>query len=75
LCADDRYKAFGIYGMFMAFFHYSEYLTLAISNPKAVTLDSFMLFHSVQYGKIWPKARISRKRSHTNCIFQWLLPW
>lgn len=47
---DDRYKSFGIYGAFLTIFHYSEYLVISISNPQSLSLDSFMLTHSIQYG-------------------------
>lgn len=30
-------------------FHYSEYLCIAITNPRTLTTDSFMLNHSVAY--------------------------
>ena len=43
------YKPFGIYAVFMATFHYSEYLGIALSNPSTLTPDSFILNHSVHY--------------------------
>lgn len=33
----------------MSFFHYSEYLVTAIINPRSLSLDSFLLNHSVEY--------------------------
>ncbi|KAL1116478.1 hypothetical protein AAG570_004950 [Ranatra chinensis] len=33
----------------MAFFHYSEFLTIAVSNPDTLSVDSFILNHSPQY--------------------------
>ncbi|TSM04823.1 Protein-S-isoprenylcysteine O-methyltransferase [Bagarius yarrelli] len=33
----------------LAFFHYSEYLVTAIINPRSLSLDSFLLNHSVEY--------------------------
>ncbi|CRK91988.1 CLUMA_CG005568, isoform A [Clunio marinus] len=46
----DQYKAFGIYGAFLTFFHFSEYFVISITSHQALSLDSFMLTHSVQYG-------------------------
>ncbi|XP_061395998.1 protein-S-isoprenylcysteine O-methyltransferase-like [Musca vetustissima] len=51
LCfAPNVWKQFGTYGLFMAFFHYSEFLAIAYCNPKSLTVDSFMLNHSWAYG-------------------------
>ena len=33
----------------MALFHYSEFLGIAWSNPQTLTIDSFILNHSVHY--------------------------
>ena len=33
----------------MAIFHYSEYLAIAWSNSKTLSVDAFMLNHSLQY--------------------------
>lgn len=30
-------------------FHYSEYLVISFANPQSLSLDSFMLNHSIQY--------------------------
>jgi protein-S-isoprenylcysteine O-methyltransferase len=46
---DDKYKSFGIYLGFLTFFHFSEYLAISLSHPESLTLDSFMLNHSIQY--------------------------
>ncbi|XP_022221378.1 protein-S-isoprenylcysteine O-methyltransferase [Drosophila obscura] len=48
--APTSWQQFGVYGCFMAFFHYSEFLIIAYANPRTLTLDSFMLNHSVHYG-------------------------
>ena len=40
---------FGWYLMALSFFHYSEYLTTAATNPSSLTLDSFLLDHSREY--------------------------
>lgn len=34
----------------MAIFHYSEFLSIAVCNPKTLTSSSFMLNHSIAYG-------------------------
>lgn len=47
---DNRFKSFGIYGAFLTMFHFSEYFIISVSNPKSLSLDSFMLTHSMQYG-------------------------
>lgn len=33
----------------LSLFHYSEYLVTAIINPHSLSLDSFLLNHSVEY--------------------------
>ncbi|XP_036389543.1 protein-S-isoprenylcysteine O-methyltransferase [Megalops cyprinoides] len=40
---------FGWYMCSLCFFHYSEYLVTAIINPRSLSLDSFLLNHSVEY--------------------------
>ncbi|XP_037933163.1 protein-S-isoprenylcysteine O-methyltransferase [Teleopsis dalmanni] len=50
LFAPTVWKQFGVYGFFMAFFHYSEFLAIAWSCPRSLSLDSFMLNHSIHYG-------------------------
>ncbi|XP_064545078.1 protein-S-isoprenylcysteine O-methyltransferase [Drosophila montana] len=48
--APTPWQQFGVYGCFMSFFHYSEFLVIAFANPRTLSLDSFMLNHSVHYG-------------------------
>ncbi|XP_017006893.3 protein-S-isoprenylcysteine O-methyltransferase [Drosophila takahashii] len=48
--APSEWQQFGVYGCFMSFFHYSEFLVIACANPRTLSLDSFMLNHSVHYG-------------------------
>ncbi|XP_050070723.1 protein-S-isoprenylcysteine O-methyltransferase [Anopheles maculipalpis] len=50
LYAQEQYKSFGIYATLMALFHYTEYLGIAICNPKTLSPDSFILNHSIHYG-------------------------
>ena len=33
----------------LSFFHYSEYLVTAFINPRSLSLDSFLLNHSIEY--------------------------
>ncbi|XP_054271991.1 protein-S-isoprenylcysteine O-methyltransferase-like isoform X1 [Macrosteles quadrilineatus] len=40
---------YGWYMCVMAFFHYSEFLTIALTNPRTLTIDSFILNHSNEY--------------------------
>lgn len=46
---NEKYKSFGIYLAFLTIFHFSEYLFISISHPQSLSLDSFMLNHSLQY--------------------------
>ncbi|XP_069598053.1 protein-S-isoprenylcysteine O-methyltransferase [Ranitomeya imitator] len=43
------WRHFGWYICSLSFFHYSEYLITALNNPKSLSLDSFLLNHSVEY--------------------------
>lgn len=45
----NELKAFGAYAAAMSFFHYSEYLSIAWTNPHALSVDSFILNHSLHY--------------------------
>lgn len=47
--APANFRPFGYYGSFLSFFHYSEYLSIAWANPTSLSLDSFMLNHSLHY--------------------------
>lgn len=40
---------FGYYMCFISFFHFSEYLMIALTNPRTLSLDSFVLNHSREY--------------------------
>jgi len=48
--APDSWQPFGWYMMVLCGFHFSEYLCTALTNPEAVSDDSFLLNHSVAYG-------------------------
>lgn len=50
ILAPRSWCVFGIYISLLSFFHFSEYLTTAIINPKSLSLDSFLLNHSKEYG-------------------------
>ncbi|XP_072949656.1 protein-S-isoprenylcysteine O-methyltransferase isoform X2 [Epargyreus clarus] len=47
---DNGWRVFGLYTMVLSFFHFSEFLAVALTNPRTLTIDSFILNHSVQYG-------------------------
>ncbi|ERL84837.1 protein-S-isoprenylcysteine O-methyltransferase isoform X1 [Dendroctonus ponderosae] len=42
-------RVFGIYLSVMAFFHFSEFIAIAMIQPNQVTANSFVLNHSPQY--------------------------
>ncbi|KPP69760.1 protein-S-isoprenylcysteine O-methyltransferase-like [Scleropages formosus] len=46
---ETTWTHFGWYMCSLSFFHYSEYLVTAIINPRSLSLDSFLLNHSVEY--------------------------
>ena len=46
----ETYAYFGFYLMSLAFFHVSEYVMTSIFNARTLTLSSFLLNHSVEYG-------------------------
>ncbi|XP_041063254.1 60S ribosomal protein L22 isoform X1 [Carcharodon carcharias] len=45
----SSWQHFGWYLCSLSFFHYSEFLVTAVINPKSLSLDSFLLNHSVEY--------------------------
>lgn len=49
LVAPPNVQIFGGYMSVMAVFHYSEFLAIAIVQPKQVSTDSFVINHSPQY--------------------------
>ena len=42
--------AFGWYLCVLSFFHFSEYFSTSIYNYESLTVDSFLLNHSLAYG-------------------------
>lgn len=42
-------KSFGIYACVMSLFHFTEYIAIAWSNPATLTIDSYILNHSIHY--------------------------
>ncbi|CAH2095828.1 unnamed protein product [Euphydryas editha] len=46
---DNICHIFGLYAMAFSLFHFSEFMAVALTNPKTLTVDSFILNHSVQY--------------------------
>ncbi|RWS24039.1 protein-S-isoprenylcysteine O-methyltransferase-like protein [Leptotrombidium deliense] len=49
LFANNTWKLFGIYLTVLCFFHFSEYFTVSVVNPKTLSLNSFLLNHSREY--------------------------
>ncbi|XP_014908690.1 protein-S-isoprenylcysteine O-methyltransferase [Poecilia latipinna] len=47
--SDTTWTHFGWYMCSLSFFHYSEYLVTAVINPRSLSLDSFLLNHSLEY--------------------------
>ncbi|KAK0176767.1 hypothetical protein PV328_000872 [Microctonus aethiopoides] len=50
IIAPLSWKCLGTYMAILTTFHYSEFLVIAWTNPKAVSIDSFVLKHSLAYG-------------------------
>lgn len=48
--APPSWKMFGVYMAVLAIFHYTEFLAIAWTNPSSLSIDSFVLNHSVAYG-------------------------
>lgn len=46
----SSWSVFGLYLCLLAAFHYSEYYTTYMINPRSLSLDSFLLNHSREYG-------------------------
>lgn len=46
----NGWSVFGFYTMILSMFHFSEFMSVALTNPRTLTIDSFILNHSVQYG-------------------------
>lgn len=47
---NTTWQYFGWYLMVLSFFHFSEYFVTALINPRSLSLDSFLLNHSIEYG-------------------------
>lgn len=48
--APPSWRCFGTYMGILATFHYTEFLAIAWTNPSALSIDSFVLQHSLAYG-------------------------
>ncbi|XP_035698031.1 protein-S-isoprenylcysteine O-methyltransferase-like isoform X1 [Branchiostoma floridae] len=48
--AAAQWYMFGWYMCALSFFHFSEYIVTATYNPESLSLDSFLLNHSMEYG-------------------------
>ena len=49
LTFSESWVYFGYYIMALTLFHFSEYFTTAVTNPRSLTLSSFLLDHSKEY--------------------------
>ncbi|CAG9768465.1 unnamed protein product [Ceutorhynchus assimilis] len=49
LTSPQHIKIFGLYMSVMAFFHFTEFLSISIIQPSKVSKDSFVINHSPQY--------------------------
>lgn len=47
---DNGWRVFGLYTVILSFFHFSEFMSVALTNPRTLSINSFILNHSVQYG-------------------------
>lgn len=45
-----QFSCFGYYMMSLSFFHWSEFVTTAIFNANTLSIDSFLINHSREYG-------------------------
>lgn len=48
-CFTSSFLFLNRYVCSLSLFHYSEYLVTAVNNPKSLSLDSFLLNHSLEY--------------------------
>ncbi|XP_012221768.1 protein-S-isoprenylcysteine O-methyltransferase [Linepithema humile] len=48
--APPSWQMFGVYTAILASFHYTEFLAIAWTNPATLSIDSFILNHSIAYG-------------------------
>ncbi|KOB67272.1 putative farnesyl cysteine-carboxyl methyltransferase [Operophtera brumata] len=44
---DDGVRVLGLYTMSLSMFHFSEFMSVALTNPRTLTVDSFILNHSL----------------------------
>ncbi|KAJ8731088.1 hypothetical protein PYW07_004252 [Mythimna separata] len=47
---ENGWRVFGLYTIILSFFHFSEFVSVALTNPRTLSVSSFILNHSVQYG-------------------------
>ncbi|KAK7486044.1 hypothetical protein BaRGS_00022653 [Batillaria attramentaria] len=60
------WSLFGWYLAALAFFHWSEYFTTAATNPRSLTLESFLLDHSREY-------QLAALASLTEFTLEWMI--
>lgn len=49
MTTNNGWHVFGLYTVVMSIFHFTEFFTIAVCNPKTLSIDSFILNHSVQF--------------------------
>src|SRR6218665_375178 len=49
ILSTSSYRLFGWYLAVLSFFHWSEYFATAATNPRNLTLNSYLLDHSTEY--------------------------
>ncbi|XP_071109319.1 protein-S-isoprenylcysteine O-methyltransferase-like [Haliotis cracherodii] len=64
--SDTSWVHFGWYITALAFFHWSEYYTTAVTNPKALSLESYLLDHSREY-------KLAALASWTEFTIEWFI--
>lgn len=77
IAQDETYRPFGMYLIIWSTFHMGEYLVTAIYNRSSLSLDSFLIDHSVEYyaamGLCWTEFFLERYFvASLNTNFTWI---
>ncbi|KAK6175329.1 hypothetical protein SNE40_013817 [Patella caerulea] len=64
--SNTTWTHFGWYLIALSFFHWSEYYTTSVTNPRSLTLESYLLDHSFEY-------KIAAVASWTEFTLEWFL--
>ncbi|XP_064642388.1 protein-S-isoprenylcysteine O-methyltransferase-like [Lineus longissimus] len=65
-CSPQPFCQFGWYLVTLSFFHWSEYFSTAVTNPRHTSLDSYLLNHSAAY-------QIAAVASWLEYLIEWYL--